>query len=471
MKLKLTIGILGVFILLLIWQYSLKDYSEINILATSDLNGFMPYQLTSHIKDEKSKNKNTILVDAGDFLDFGRPGSDMSRYCFDKFSINKSNRNYIELPIAKEMKETGYDTVVLGNQEFLYSTKDQVDNIVSDLNKQGIDVLSANTHKKNGDNYVKPYIMKTVPASKGTVKVGILGLTIKEIDQRYETLSNGEEKIVTDELKDLKGINGSLYMNDLVEEAKYWVPVMKKDTPDIIIAVVHSGEKEKNEKETGNKIQDLAQEVNGIDAIVAGHTHKHFDQHDYTNKAGENVIVTQPGQNGEAISKINFKLEQKDNKWVIADKSSKVTKFEKDDEDINFDILNKKVTDTSLELSEKYNGRECKNFSLKDLTPFEWDKLYAFDINTSPEKIYETIGYKHRDIKKAKNGDAVQMIFMNDGKVVCHLYGYEKTLFTDFIFDKSEFKDGVLTIYPDNNDKFNVTSNQSTFTLKLNHVK
>ncbi|EPZ58824.1 hypothetical protein H477_1577 [[Clostridium] sordellii ATCC 9714] len=63
------------------------------------------------------------------------------------------------------------------------------------------------------------------------------------------------------------------------------------------------------------------------------------------------------------------------------------------------------------------------------------------------------------------------MIFMNDGKVVCHLYGYEKTLFTDFIFDKSEFKDGILTIYPDENDKFNVASNQSTFTLKLNHVK
>ncbi|EPZ58823.1 putative membrane-associated nucleotidase [[Clostridium] sordellii ATCC 9714] len=90
--------------------------------------------------------------------------------------------------------------------------------------------------------------MKTVPTSKGTVKVGILGLTIKEIDQRYETLLNGEEKIVTYELKDLKGINGSLYMNDLVEEAKYWVPVMKKDNPDIIIAVVHSGEKEKMKK-------------------------------------------------------------------------------------------------------------------------------------------------------------------------------------------------------------------------------
>ena len=470
MKLKLIIGILGVFILFMLGR-SFKDYSEINILATSDLHGFMPYQLTSHIKDEKSKNKNTILVDAGDFLDFGKPGSDMSRYCFDKFSINQANRKYTELPIAKEMKDAGYDTVVLGNQEFLYSTKDQVDDLVSDLSKQGIDVLSANTHKKNGDNYVKPYEIKTVTTSKGTVKIGILGLTIKAIDQRYEKLANGKEKIMTYELKDLKGINGSLYMNDLVKEAKIWVTVMKKDKPDIIIAVVHCGEKEKNEKVQGNRIQDLAQEVNGIDAIVAGHSYKHFDQHDYTNKAGENVIVTQPGQNGEAISKINFKLEKKDNKWVIADKSSKVTKFEKDDEDKNFDMLNRKVTDTSVELSKKYNGRECKNFSLKDLTPSDWDKLYVFDTNTSPEKIYKNIGYKWRDIKKSQDDDTIQMIFMNKGKVACYLYGYKKTLFTDFRFDKSEFKDGILTIYPNDNDKFNITSNQLRFTLKLNHVK
>ncbi|MCG4676499.1 metallophosphatase, partial [Blautia obeum] len=71
-----------------------------------------------------------------------------------------------------------------------------------------------------------------------------------------------------------------------------------------------------------NRIQELAQEVDGIDAIVAGHTHKDFDQHNYKNKSGETVIVTQPGKYGEAISKINFQLEKNNNKWDIVEKSS-----------------------------------------------------------------------------------------------------------------------------------------------------
>lgn len=50
-------------------------------------------------------------------------------------------------------------------------------------------------------------------------------------------------------------------------------------------------------------------------------------QHDYENKSGENVIVTQPGKSGEYISKINFKLEKKNNDWKIIDKNSSLVEF------------------------------------------------------------------------------------------------------------------------------------------------
>lgn len=470
MKGRLIIGFLGLFIFLMVGCSSTKT-SEINILATSDLHGFMPYELSSYIKDEQSKDKNTIVVDAGDFIDYGKSGSDMCKYCFDRDCDDDKNHKYIEFPFAKEMKELGYDTVVLGNHEFLFNSKAQLDDVVSDFKKQNIDILSANTHKKNDDNYLKPYTMKKISTHDGNVKIGILGLTVKEVGQRYETLKNGTVKPLGNGLKELDDFDGSLYMTDLVEEAKKWVPVMKKENPDIILAVVHSGEKAKNDNTPENRIQELAQEVDGIDAIVAGHTHKDFDQHNYKNKSGETVIVTQPGKHGEAISKINFQLEKNNDKWNIVEKSSKVTKFEKSQEDKNFDALFKKLVNTTLEVEKNPKDKAYKNISLSKLTPFKWDKAYVFDTNTSPEAIYKTIGYKWKDIKKAESEDMVQMIFMNNKKVVCHLYGYEQLLLADFNFDKSEFKNGVVTIYPNSNDKFEVTLDKVWSFMKLKHIK
>ena len=470
MKERLIIGFLGLFILLMTGCTSTKS-SEVNILATSDLHGFMPYELSSYIQGEKSKRKNTIVVDAGDFIDYGTPGSTMNKYCFDRDCDDDRNHKYVEFPFAKEIKEIGYDTVVLGNHEFLFNSKAQLDDIVSDFEKQNIDILSANTHKKNGDNYLKPYAMKKVSTTDGDVKIGILGLTVKEVGQRYETLKDGTVKPLGDGLKELDDFNGSLYMSDLVEEAKKWVPVMKKENPDIILAVVHSGEKKKGDKLPENRIQELAQEVDGIDAIVAGHTHKDFDQHNYKNKSGETVIVTQPGKYGEAISKINFQLEKNNNKWDIVEKSSKVTNFEKSQEDKNFDLLSRKLVDTTLYFEKKPKDKSYKNLSLSKLTPFKWDKAYVFDTNTSPETIYKTIGYKWKDIKKAESEDMVQMIFMNNKKVVCQLYGYEQLLWADFNFDKSEFKNGVVTLYPNINDKFEVTLDKVWSFMKLKHLK
>lgn len=117
-------------------------------------------------------------------------------------------------------------------------------------------ILSANTYKTNGDNYTKPYIIKKIETDEGTIKLGILGLTIKEVDDE----GSGE-------LKDLIGYENKLYMNDLVKDAKKWTKVMKEKA----------------------------------DAIVAGHTHVAFEQHDYKNKNG---------------------------KWKVIDKKSSIVNFE-----------------------------------------------------------------------------------------------------------------------------------------------
>ncbi|WP_434799430.1 hypothetical protein [Terrisporobacter vanillatitrophus] len=39
---------------------------DINILATTDLHGILPYEMVDFIKKDKEKYSNTIVVDAGD---------------------------------------------------------------------------------------------------------------------------------------------------------------------------------------------------------------------------------------------------------------------------------------------------------------------------------------------------------------------------------------------------------------------
>lgn len=124
-----------------------------------------------------------------------------------------------------------------------------------------------------------------------------------------------------------------------------------------------------------------------------------------------------------------------------------------------------------MEVENNPHDKAYRNLSLSKLTPFKWDKAYVFDTNTSPEMIYKTIGYKWKDIKKTESEDMVQMIFMNNEKVVRHLYGYEQLLYADFNFDKSEFKNEVVTIYPNGNDKFEVTLDKVWSFIKLKHVK
>ncbi|MGL5642437.1 MAG: metallophosphoesterase, partial [Paraclostridium sp.] len=275
MKKKILGGVLCVSTLLIGGCTSTKT-TEVNVLATTDIHGVIPYELNSYVESEKKKDKNITLVDSGDFLDreFGT-SEDMLKF-FEQTYEDRQNGEVIhrEIPIAKEMKEAGYDTVTLGNHEFITNDKASLDNIIADFEKQGISVLSANTYKKNGESYTKPYVIKEIETPEGTVKLGILGLTIKEVGESKEYVDGKLVPAKSLELKDQKQYNGELYMNDLVEDAKKWVKVMKeKDKADVIVAVAHTGEKPEKPKHPGNRIQDLAQEVEGIDAIVAGHNH------------------------------------------------------------------------------------------------------------------------------------------------------------------------------------------------------
>ncbi|CEH33853.1 metallophosphoesterase [Romboutsia lituseburensis] len=449
---------------LLVSGCSATKTTEINVLATTDLHGSIPYELGEYAKNELKKEKNVALVDAGDFIDRYDRGA-MDKYFELKYEDEQNNKQiHREVPLAKDMKEIGYDAVVLGNHEFISGNKFYLDGIVSDFNKQGVDVLSANTYNKNGSNYVKPYVIKKVKTSDGEVNLGILGLTIKEVGRDWywdKNWNRVEAKSI--ELKDQPGFE-DLYMKDLVEDAKTYVKEMKKDGADVIVAVAHTGEKPKNPKHPGNRIQDLATQVDGIDAIVAGHNHEQIKQHDYTNKSGEKVIVTEPGKRGECISKINFKLEKDEDTWKIVEKSSDLKQIEQPPLSENFD--------------EFFNGfrdidEDVKEINLEKIISFKWDKAYYFKTPINKSEIYEKVGYKYNSLSDIVDENMLQIVFMEGEKVVCHIC-IDKNLFKfDIKFDESDYEGNTVTIYPNKNDKFKVQMkmNKGYQSIYLTHTK
>lgn len=84
--------------------------------------------------------------------------------------------------------------------------------------------------------------------------------------------------------------------------------------------------------------------------------------------------------------------------------------------------------------------------NLKDMTPFEWDTVYSFDPYTSKEQVYETVGYRWDRISEALSEGMNQIVFLNDGEVVCYVFGYpENSKFGISFFGKDISKVPMLT--------------------------
>ena len=285
--------------------------NTITILATSDIHGnIFPWdysaaksanlglaKVSTYVSRIRALNPNTLLIDNGDTIQ-GTPLS----YYYDKLDTKS------EYPLIKVMGAMKYDGWVLGNHEFNYGL-DVLNRIIGDAKKEHIAVLSANTYRSDHSNFVVPYFIKTLDTPKGPIKVGVLGLTTKEIPS-WEDVSHYE----------------GLQFSDLVHQAGEWVPKMRTEGADIIIVAMHSGEESPADTIPENQVKAVATGVKGIDAIIAGHAHMNISEHDYINPDGQKVIVTEPGKWGQFVSQIDFNIDKSsDGKWLVSNKTSKTT--------------------------------------------------------------------------------------------------------------------------------------------------
>ncbi|WP_342511975.1 hypothetical protein MKY34_15235 [Sporosarcina sp. FSL K6-1522] len=121
--------------------------------------------------------------------------------------------------------------------------------------------------------------------------------------------------------------------------------------------------------------------------------------------------------------------------------------FKEEPWDANFQLFKEKV------FSETADGDQV---NLSTFTPFEWDQVYAFNPYLSKEAIYETVGYKWDRISETVSEGMNQIVFMQDGKVVCYLYGYPENNQFGLFFDGTEHVEGATILYAEDDAIFDV---------------
>ncbi|MCD5324914.1 bifunctional 2',3'-cyclic-nucleotide 2'-phosphodiesterase/3'-nucleotidase [Pontibacillus sp. HN14] len=281
--------------------------------SDKEVNDFGLVKTATLIREAKEEAKNSLLFDNGDLIQ----GSPLADY----MAKDKEWEEGDQHPVYKALNILDYDAGNFGNHEFNYGL-DYLSEVTSGAE---FPYVNANVYKDDGDddpsndeNYFDPYIIldKEVTDEDGethTVKVGVIGFVPPQIMQWDK--SNLEGKVIT---------------KDIVKSAEKFVPEMKENGADMVVAIAHSGIGSVTEDGMEEDATYDLSKVEGIDAVLFGHAHSEFPGEDYADLEGADIEkgtlngtpAVMPGFWGSHLGKIDFTLEKTDGKWEIKDAQS-----------------------------------------------------------------------------------------------------------------------------------------------------
>jgi 2',3'-cyclic-nucleotide 2'-phosphodiesterase (5'-nucleotidase family) len=244
---------------------SAPEETIVTIFHTADIHGravrdennsVIGYSTIAGIRESE---KNSILVDSGDFLN-GSPFSNLDK-----------GKDIVEI-----MNLVGYDIANLGSNDFNYGLTQ-----INELAKLAtFDVLSSNVLFEG-----KPIQKDTIIKEINGIKVGFFGITSPTT--RDTALP---ENIVGIEFADPSEI------------AQKRVKQLKADGADVIVAITHLGE-----NTSGTSVDELAAFVSGINVIIDGFSHKELKN----GKLIGQTLIVNPGAFGNNMGRIDLKLNDK----------------------------------------------------------------------------------------------------------------------------------------------------------------
>ncbi|MEN0087507.1 MAG: bifunctional 2',3'-cyclic-nucleotide 2'-phosphodiesterase/3'-nucleotidase [Pseudomonadota bacterium] len=272
----------------------------------------------------RAEATNAILVDNGDFLQ----GNPMGDYIAYERGMNDGDVH----PVIKAMNVLNFDCSTLGNHEFNYG----LDFLMKSLNGADFPVVCANIAKGElaaaptaDDLLLKPYVMLDRMVTDGSgnehaIKVGLIGFVPPQV-------------MVWDE----RHLRGNVAARDIVEAARAFVPEMREQGADIIIALSHSGIGSADLVDGMENASVPLAQVDGIDALVTGHSHLAFPGPAFEGfaavDAAKGTIHGKPavmgGFWGSHLGLIDLMLERDGDQWRIANFTTEARPISKRGED------------------------------------------------------------------------------------------------------------------------------------------
>ena len=291
---------------------SMAPTGRLRILATSDVHGHVlshdyfsgvdtagiGLEATAQlIKQARSEADASILLDNGDFLQ----GGAISDVAVSLWQEGDASPN----PIMTAMNTLKYDAVGLGNHEFNYGLS-YLDAVVA---QSKCPILCSNMRTIDGDVRFQPWtlIRRTVQFSDGsrqTVTVGVFSVLPPQ------TLKWDHARL-----------SGQVTIDDMLTAAKSTIKSLRVAKADVIIALAHTGLSTKPYSPfCENGARTLAA-LEGVDAVVFGHTHLQFpNAGDPTQKLAKPAV--QPGVWGRDLGVIDLTLAQEKSGQVTVSDST-----------------------------------------------------------------------------------------------------------------------------------------------------
>lgn len=328
---SLLSGVVASSALVMLHPFSARaaaNQAHLRIMETTDLHVHVfPYDYygdkpndtlglarTASIVDAiRAEATNSILVDNGDFLQ-GNPMGDYIAY-------QRGMKDGDIHPVIAAMNVLGYDCGTLGNHEFNYG----LDFMFKVLNGANFPLVCANLTKgalaadaRQDELFLKPYVIldRKVKDGAGTehaIRVGLIGFVPPQIMSW-----------------DAKHLEGKANARDIVKAAQAWVPQMREEGADIVIALSHSGIGQQDYAENLENASVPLAAVAGIDAIVTGHSHLDFPGPKFDKIAGvdnaKGLISGKPGVMGgfwgSHLGLIDLLIEREGGAWRVVSSTS-----------------------------------------------------------------------------------------------------------------------------------------------------
>ncbi|MGZ0052742.1 bifunctional 2',3'-cyclic-nucleotide 2'-phosphodiesterase/3'-nucleotidase [Brevibacillus gelatini] len=266
------------------------------------------------IKKAREEAKNSILIDNGDLIQGNPLGDYVAK--IDPLQDGETH------PVYKAMNLLNYDLGNIGNHEFNFG----LEHLNRSLKGAKFPYINANVYiddkdnnPDNDKNMFTPYQIlerkfKDESGKEVTLKVGVIGFVPPQIMQWDKT-----------------NLEGKVIAKDIVESAKKFIPEMKQKGADIIVAVPHSGIGPVEPAANLENASYQLSKVEGIDAILFGHSHLVFPGPGFENIPGvdsekgtiNGKPAVMPGYWGNNLGVIDLTLKQENGKWKVVESVTK----------------------------------------------------------------------------------------------------------------------------------------------------